>query len=214
MSENWLNRAQRINQINAYCTMVKDRLNQGWTGSILTLMFNHLRGSPDSVRLQMRETAQQVYSAILKKMVRRPRSPGAVRPLLIGCPDFPVFKHHQKQLLCDIRPNDGLHWNGILLAPPDSRLKTSVAQYFTEKQQQFVADNLRQYFSDDCRVLIRVHTEPFDPADVDDVTGYVLKSLKNFRTSHDDISVFPLSRVERNYRQNDHYLMAWPNPMH
>jgi hypothetical protein len=200
MTEYWLNRLQRIDQIAAYTAMVRDRLNQGWTGSILTLMFKQLSGGEESIKLQMRETAQQIYSAILKKMVRRPRSPNAVRPLLIGCPDVPVLKH-QKQPLYDIRPNDGLHWNGVLLAPPDSRLKTSVKQYFADKQQQFVADNLLQYSSEDCRVLTKVHTEPFDPADVSDVTGYVLKSLKNFRTSHDDISVFPLSRVERIYRQ-------------
>jgi hypothetical protein len=200
MTDYWLNKLQRIDQIAAYTAMVRDRLNQSWTGSILTLMFKQLSGGEESIKLQMRETAQQVYSAILKKMVRRPRSPNAVRPLLIGCPDFPVFKH-RKQPLCDIRPNDGLHWSGVLLAPPDSRLKTSVKQYFTEKQQQFVADNLRQYSSEDWRVLTRVHTEPFDPADVSGVTGYVLKSLKNFRSSHDDISVFPLSRVERIYRQ-------------
>jgi hypothetical protein len=133
----WLTKLQRIDQIASYTAMVRDRLNENWTGSILTLMFEQLAGSHEAVRLQMRETALQVYSAILKKMVRRPRSPGAVRPLLIGCPDFPVFKH-QKQPLYDIRPNDGLHWNGILLAPPASRLKTSVAQYFTEKQPQFV----------------------------------------------------------------------------
>jgi hypothetical protein len=200
MTENWLNRLQRISQIDAYTAMVRGRLNEGWTGSILTLMFKQLSGSEESVKRQMRETAQQVYSAILKKMVRRPRSPNAVRPLLIGCPDFPVFKH-QKQPLYDIRPNDGLHWNGVLLAPPDSRLKTSVEQYFTEKQQQFVANNLRQYSSEDWRVLTRAHTEPFDPADVGDVTGYVLKSVKNLRSSFDDISVFPLSHVERTFRQ-------------
>jgi hypothetical protein len=197
----WLTKLQRIDQIAAYTAMVRDRLNQrGWTGSILTLMFKQLSGGEESIKLQMRETALQVYSAILKKMVRRPRSPNAVRPLLIGCPDFPVFKH-EKQPLCDNRPNDGLHWNGVLLAPPDSRLKISVEQYFADKQQQFVADREQQYFFQDWRVLTKVHSEPFDSADVDDVTGYVLKSVKNFRSSLDDISVFPLSRVERIYRQ-------------
>jgi hypothetical protein len=80
-------------------------------------------------------------------------------------------------------------------------LKTSLAQYFTDKQQQFISNKLVQDSSDDWRVLTRVHTEPFDSVDVDDVTGYVLKSLKNFRSSPDDISVFPLSRIERIYRQ-------------
>lgn len=195
MNENWRNdsRQQRMDHINGYTAIVKDHLDQGWTGSILTLLFHPLGGGHEAVRHQMQQSAEQVYAAILKKMVRHISS-NAILPVLIGCPDVPVRKH-SKQSLTVIRPNDGLHWNGVFLAPPVSRMKTTLENFIVEKQDRFVRDT-RPGVEGDPRNLLRVHSEPFVSADVAKVTDYVLKTVKQFRSSFDDICILPRSRRE------------------
>src|SRR5450759_4060839 len=71
----------------------------------------------------MMEDVEQFYRTLLKWVVRKPRTAPAHRlPILVALRDRPVRKR-LKLALDDLVINDGLHIHGIILIPPNSRLK-------------------------------------------------------------------------------------------
>ena len=109
---------------------------------MLTLMFHQLRGTTRQMNIQMQHEIENVYASFLTRLHRRPHAAGAIPPILISCPDFPVPKYEKKSLP-EVITNDGLHQHGILLiSPTPSRLKVSVQQHFSDNQSYYLRDQV------------------------------------------------------------------------
>ncbi len=155
--------------------MVQQYLDRGYQGYLMTMKFNQLSGNEQQKNHQMQASIEGMYASLLTRMVRKPRKYLSENPILIACPDWPVWKH-DKVTLSEVITNDGLHYHGILLVPPQSRLKTSVQQHFGEQQDYYCRDG----------ILRRIDVRPFVDADAPAVTDYVLKGLKTGRLPDDE----------------------------
>jgi hypothetical protein len=176
--------------IAAYTEMVKQRLHSGWSGHLMTFMFNPLKGSMFEQNQQMKSEIGGVYSSFLTRLVRRPRAHDVNHPVLLCAPDWPVPKN-DKKTISEILVNNGLHYHGALLvAPPDRhhRLKCPISQHFHDLQDYYTRDGL----------LRSVDAKAFPLADAEAVTDYALKGLKTNRISYDDaLLVLPANHPTR-----------------
>jgi hypothetical protein len=135
----------------------------------------------------MRDEVQRLYSTLLTRVHRKPRTASADElPVLIGVIDLPVYKRDRAsgpRVLC----NGGLHVHALMLMPPASRLKESLADHFRDKRDLYVGPG---------RSTIRIHVEPV-VVDHERVVDYVLKTILNGRLSYDEaVLVLPRSRGE------------------
>jgi len=161
--------------IDGYSQMIKTHIEIGSSAYLMTFMFDQMNGNERTRLAQMKHEIERVYSILINHS-HRYRSMFSVRnrlPILIACPDYPVAKY-DKQSKADVMTNDGLHFHAILLMPPLSRLRDSIVEHFESKKHLYINGRLR-------RIDIRPITH-----DVDQVTDYVFKSLKNGRISDDD----------------------------
>jgi hypothetical protein len=85
--------------IKAYSEMLEGKEEQGWELFLITLMFNQLKGSRESVIRQMHKGANRAYATLLNQMYRHPGEvPTSELPLWILVPDLPVPKHSKQPL--------------------------------------------------------------------------------------------------------------------
>ena len=109
--------------ISGYSRWIQQYVDDlGWNPFLMSFMFRSLSGN---VMIKMADEVTRVYSTLLPRVVRNPRSQFTKesRPLLFAAPDLPAVKH-QKQKSQHERINNGLHMHGILVVPCESRLKT------------------------------------------------------------------------------------------
>lgn len=173
--------------VGAYTDWIGSPRFLGWDRYLATFVFAHLRGSRRVVRNQMFEAVETVYSRLVTRVVRKPRSPAwaHLRPVLIAAPDRPVPKH-DKQQLADVVINDGVHVHAIILIPPVSRLQEDLVSHFKE-----YADVYRQA----APTLRRIHAVPIESAP-SYVVGYGLKKLTRHSFTSDDVLILPKSLKE------------------
>lgn len=164
--------------IAGYTALVRERLSTGWSGYLMTFMFNPLRGSTLEKNDQMKGEIEGFHSSLVTRLIRRPRSHGAHPPILFTAPDWPVLKK-AKKTITEVTVNDGLHHHGILLVPPPDRrhrLKVPVDQHIRVLQNYYTRDEQLQ----------TVDARQFPELDVGNVTDYALKGIKTGRLSYDD----------------------------
>jgi hypothetical protein len=169
-------------QIDAYRSMISDRLEEGWAGYLLTILFNPLRGPIGEINQQMRRHIEGIYASFLTRLIRRPKQAGWDRPQLIACPDWPVPKSAKKRLR-EIIANDGLHYHGILLTSPNQRLhrlRGTADQHFRERQAYYTQRAMLQ----------SIEAAPFPLSDSDKVVDYALKGLKRNRLPEEEALLF------------------------
>ena len=135
----------------------------------------------------MKDEVHRVYSTLLTRVHRKPRTASTSElPVLIGAVDLPVYKRDKASgpmVFC----NGGLHVHALMLIPPTSRLKGSLADHFREKQEQYVGSG-RPALRIDVRPVVENHSR---------VVDYVLKTVLNGRLSFDEaVLVLPRSRGE------------------
>jgi hypothetical protein len=99
--------------INGYSKWIKQYLDEGWRPFLLSFMFKPLCNGGKMV--QMNDEIERVYSTLITRVVRNPRSPfqSHLSPILIVVPDLPVRKR-QKQPLNNLSINCGLHMHGYV----------------------------------------------------------------------------------------------------
>lgn len=117
--------------IEAWGEYVKEKMDAGWEGYLITLKFKHIPGS-EKKRLQiMTHELERVYATLLTRLFRRPHAAAnrGKLPIWIASPDYPVAKH-EKQLLREVTVNNGLHLHGAALFHPEKRLKASIGEHF------------------------------------------------------------------------------------
>jgi hypothetical protein len=176
--------------IGAYAQMVRGHIDNGWSGHMMTFMFNQIGGGFRQMNLEMQTHIGNVYASLVTRLHRRPHAPGVTLPILLSCPDFPVAKH-QKKPLSEVITNGGLHNHGLLLIPPGpNRLKVSVSQHFVDQQSHYLRD----------QILNRIDVSRITH-DVGRVTDYVMKGLKAHRLPDDEtLLILPNSRGEVSVR--------------
>ena len=139
----WSNIARKSNfslptkqLINGYSRWIQERVDLGWNPFLMSFMF---RPSSGNVMIKMADEVTRVYSTLLPRVVRNPRSrfTKESRPLLLAVPDLPVSKH-QKQKPQHEKINNGLHMHGILVVPCKSRLKTDIVTHFNQLENTYV----------------------------------------------------------------------------
>jgi hypothetical protein len=135
----------------------------------------------------MKDEVQRVYSTLLTRVHRKPRTASTDElPLLIGVMDLPVYKRDRASgpmVLC----NGGLHVHALMLMPPASRLKESLADHFRDKPDLYAGSG---------RSIQRIDVRPV-VSDHGRVVDYVLKTVLNGRLSYDEaVLVLPRSRGE------------------
>jgi hypothetical protein len=180
-------RKMTASSIQGYAAWVADYVEKGWDPYILSFTFQQVPGSRASVLKQMQRDVVRVYAISLTRIVRKPRhnAEQGRLPLWLAVPDLPVPKR-QKLSLRDATLNDGLHYQGIALIPPGSRLKDGLDVHFRHHQSLYVRPK---------QPLARLRADPIikDPGYV---TEYVLKSLMRQRFSLDEVLILPRSRSE------------------
>lgn len=170
--------------IAALQQMNRERIEQGWHPSLLTLALKPLQDKR-SLPLDVIGTCLgQFYSLVLTRLIHHPRRGSVARlPFMVGMPDLPVFKHCKVSAVATM--NDGLHAHAIFLTPPFSRNGGSLAAVLGEHGDLIM--DICHLTSVDCRDI----TDTPDKA-----TSYVLKSLDLNRFDGDSIWIFPKSSSE------------------
>jgi len=189
----------RLSIIQAWSSWIKEiteRRYRGeiWYASDVTLMFNHIPGDFRRKWMVMADEADRVYSTLIRHVVHNPRSPSqaAKLPICIVAPDYPVKKQtgmSARAVLAEVTINDGLHLNGIMLAPIDTRLRVTLKMHFDPNGQ-----NYRHYVKEGYP-LRRIHVQPvIKKSKV--MADYTLKSLKWRIPELDHILIFPKTLSE------------------
>jgi hypothetical protein len=171
--------------VDGYAKLLTDRVHAGWTCHLITIMFVQLPGPRTAVISRMKDEIQRVYSTLVTRVHRKPRraSPDEL-PVLIGAADLHVYKRNRStgpNVLC----NGGLHFHVLLMMPPSSRLKASLADHFQANRDLYEGKSIQRIH---IRPLLDGHRK---------VVDYVLKTILNRRLSYDDaMLVLPRTRRE------------------
>jgi hypothetical protein len=170
-----------------YTQLVTDRVRAGWSCHLVTILFSQLPGPRSAVISRMKDEVHRVYSKLLTRVHRKPRTASTDQlPVLVGAVDLPVYKRDKASgpmVLC----NGGLHVHVLLLIPPASRLRGSLADHFLEKRELYAGSG-RSIQRIDVRPIVEDHRR---------VVDYVLKTVLNGRLSYDEaVLVLPRTRGE------------------
>jgi hypothetical protein len=173
--------------VNGYTRLVTDRIVQGWSCHLVTILFSQLPGPRGAVIDRMKDEVQRVYSTLVTRVHRKPRTaPTDELPVLVGAVDLPVYKRDRSsapKVLC----NGGLHFHGLVLLPPASRLKGSLPDHF-EANSDLYAGSRNSIQRVDVRPVVEDHGR---------VVDYLLKTVLNGRLSYDEaMLVLPRTRDE------------------
>jgi hypothetical protein len=180
--------------VQGYTEMVTDRIEKGWTCHLVTFLFSQLPGTRSAVISQMKDEIQRVYSTLLTRVHRKPKTTSSDElPVLIAAADLPVYKRDRSSsptVLC----NGGLHFHGLLLVPPTSRMDTSLEEHFRSNEGLYMG--CRRTI---CGLHVRqVGDEP------ERVVAYTFKAVSRQRISYDDgILLLPRDRHELDSAYSD-----------
>jgi hypothetical protein len=172
--------------IAGLAALVQSRVRAGWSPYLLTLSFAPLPPNPMAgATAQMGDAVDRLYRTFLTSVVRSPTSPSAVDslPILIAAPDLPVPKR-SRPAGDPIALNGGLHFHGVLVVPPSSRLRTAVDRHFVDQAARYLRWPVTEI---DVRQVGRTPER---------VVDYVLKSVRRRRFSLDDVLILPRARSE------------------
>ncbi len=136
--------SSRLDLLNAYGDWVANWVQQGWDAYLVTFMFHNLSGPINSQITQMHQEVTTLFTKLITRMVRKPRSSvwAPYRPKGVFIPDLPVVKRI-KTPLKDAISNNGLHMHGIVLANRWCRLTDPLDIHFSEKRRTYVAGKIR-----------------------------------------------------------------------
>ncbi|MGO7955416.1 hypothetical protein [Rhizobium leguminosarum] len=171
--------------LDAYISMVDERINAGFEGSLLTFMFKDLKGSEDARKAQMTEEVGRIFSVLLSRFFKRPATmPINQMSFFMGGVDWPVHKK-TKKAINGITNNDGMHFGGIYLVPPKSRTAMNLEDVVDRAMPKIMRTGK----------LTHIHVKPMR-ATPSKAAGYVLKSVERLRIGSGEILILPRVRSE------------------
>jgi hypothetical protein len=173
--------------VDGYARLVTDRVNDGWSCHFITFPFAQLPGPRGAVIQAMKGEIQRVYSTFVTRTHRKPRTtPTRDLPFLVGAADLQVYKKDSRSsplILC----NGGLHFHGLLMVPPDTRLAVPVEEHFREYQDMYLGRR---------RLITKLDIRPVNETP-ERAVDYVFKTILRRRVSYDDgVLVLPRARDE------------------
>ncbi len=177
-----------IKHIQAITKWVEGLVDEGWVAYQITFMFRLSSDRPPSrLSSEMESALNQFYGTFLKRCMRNPNSERnrSQRPMMIVCPDFPVYKRARSHM-ARFLPHNGVHYGGILLVIDVERLETGVIEHFKQHHHRYCFRG---------SMISRIHAQRIEKT-LHSAVDYVLKSLKSRRSSIDDIIIFPKSSTE------------------
>jgi hypothetical protein len=159
--------------------------NRLWTSYYMNIMFHHLPGSYGSRIARMHLAMTKFYGQFCTRFVRNPRAPSKQEclPRLWLAPDLPAPKH-EKSPLHEVTINDGLHFNGFLLIPPESRLRRDVIAHVDRHQPRYCQHG-----------IARIHIASMDQR-IGKTADYAFKTVSGGRVDHEHILILPRSVSE------------------
>ena len=172
--------------LNGYTQLVTDRIKQGWSCYLVTILFSQLPGSRSTVISRMKQEVQWVYSTLITRLHRKPRtaSPDEL-PILIGAVDLPVYKFDRSSSSL-VRCNGGLHFHALILIPDRSRLREPLQDHFQACARLYGVDGTIS------KIDVRPVAEGYER-----VVDYVFKTIKRGRVSYDEgVLILPRARDE------------------
>jgi len=173
------------NMIDAYISMVEDRIDDGFEGSLLTFMFKDLKGSEDARKAQMEREVVRIYSLLLTRFCKRPTNTNIGElPFFIGCVDWPVHKK-VKKAINGITHNDGMHFGGIYMVPPKNRTAMNLEDVVDRTMNPIMRGGM----------LTNIHVKPIRDTPRK-AAGYVLKSFDRLRIGSKEILILPRTHSE------------------
>jgi hypothetical protein len=179
---------QKKKMVGGYETLIAEIMeNENAEPYYVSFMFSHLPGGQSAQIEQMWKEVTRFHGLLKRHVVRKPAARGwkELVPVLIGVPDYPVWKH-KKVRVRSLQVNDGLHFNAVVLLPPrfefpqityvkQSRLKVSLDVHVAEREREYLTDKLY-------RIDVR-------PIDHDTMANYTFKTLLKGRVTSDDILI-------------------------
>ena len=152
-------------------------------------MFAQIAGPRPVVIDRMKDEVQRVYSTLLTRVHRRPKTASADElPVFIGAIDLPVYKRDRSSSP-SVRCNGGLHCHALVLLPPVTRLNGSLIDHFDCHQATYVRS---------AKSIERIHIRHV-LNNHGHVVDYVLKTILKGRLSYDEaMIVLPRARTEFN----------------
>jgi hypothetical protein len=172
--------------LNGYTQLVTDRIKQGWSCYLVTILFQQLPGSRLTIVSRMKQEIQRVYSTLITRVHRKPRtaSPDDL-PILIGAVDLPVYKLDRSSAPL-VRCNGGLHFHALILIPHRSRLREPLQDHFQANAQLYGIGGAIS------KIDVRPVTDGYER-----VVDYVFKTIKRGRVSYDEgVLILPRTRDE------------------
>lgn len=172
--------------LNGYTQLVTDRIKQGWSCYLVTILFQQLPGSQPTITSRMKQEIQRVYSTLITRVHRKPRtaSPDEL-PVLIGAMDLPVYKSDRSSSPL-IRFNGGLHFHALILIPDRSRLREPLQDHFQTCAHLYGIDG----------TISKIDVRPVMDG-YERVVDYVFKTIKRGRVSYDEgVLILPRARDE------------------
>lgn len=172
--------------LNGYTQLVTDRIKQGWSCHLLTMLFQQLPGSQPTIISRLNQEIQRVYSTLITRVHRKPRTafPDEL-PVLIGAVDLPVYKSDRSSSPL-VRCNGGLHFHALVLIPNRSRLRESLQDHFQACAHLYGIDGTIS------KIDVRPVVDGYER-----VVDYVFKTIKRGRVSYDEgVLILPRTRGE------------------
>ncbi|TXM97740.1 hypothetical protein FV242_30775 [Methylobacterium sp. WL64] len=166
--------------MQGYSDMVAVKIEEGYTPYIISLLYKPLRVPQDWVRGEMERGITEAYKTLLLRVARKPRSPAHRHrlPEWVLVPDWPVAKRAKASLL-EVTLNNGLHYQGLALIPPRSRLREPLDEHLATHQALYTRGPVE-----------RIHAEPVTH-DHRRVVFYLFKSLQRRRADLDSVIILP-----------------------
>jgi hypothetical protein len=167
--------------------MVIDRVDRGWSCHLMTFPFSQLPGPRGAVIQAMKDELYRVYSTFVTRTNRKPRTASLDElPILIGTADLQVYKRVSTSFPL-VPCNGGLHFHGLLLVPPETRLELPVEEHFRRHQDMYLGKR---------RLIRALDVRPVTETP-ERVVDYVFKTILRGRVSDDEgILLLPRARNE------------------
>jgi hypothetical protein len=164
------------NIIHAYVDFVGEKRKEGWKPYLLTFQFIPLNGSKESVLRQMQNEIGVVYRKVINRVQRFSTTTNGSQfvPILLASPDLPVFKWERKDVLSDVVINEGIHYQGISLLPPRSRIECLRNHLIAYEKRYLEKSRLTKIDAE------RVESE------IDKTCHYAFKSVEAGRFAYED----------------------------
>ena len=166
----------------------------------ISIMFHQLHGSSTPSIISQIEHAiyNYFYPTLCKRFAQHPgrKSQEHLLPRAILFFDLPVWKRKRtKTSGRTVNQNGGLHLNGVILVPANSRLREDFVTHINQRQGLYVDRTVNDRSVYDRGGIERVYVKPIDSNHYN-VIDYSFKTVKASKVDYDITIILPRSRKE------------------